>query len=172
MRVRPAGPGKPTFAYPTFEQRLRAAELLAKKLVPDMTSTEITGPEGGPIELSDASAVVAAREIAIALETVRRRNEAKRAGIGQADEPRPAIDVTPAIVGSHGSVPQAGAMPHAEPEPEGPQPDTVNGYRLEREHQYAGAWWRVIDPMTGLVCTRGSAYKLAAAAARSLAGRC
>ena len=38
------------YAYPSLEQRLRAAELLMKKILPDLTAAEVTGPDGGPIK--------------------------------------------------------------------------------------------------------------------------
>jgi hypothetical protein len=47
IRVGPQGrPGGPTYAYPSLEQRLRAAELLMRKILPDLTSAEITGAAG------------------------------------------------------------------------------------------------------------------------------
>src|SRR5260370_34328008 len=39
-----AGPGKPAYSYPSLEQRLHAAELLLKKVLPDLTATESAGP--------------------------------------------------------------------------------------------------------------------------------
>jgi hypothetical protein len=46
IRIGPqAGPGEPTYAYPSMEQRLRAAELL-KKILPDLTASEVSGPGG------------------------------------------------------------------------------------------------------------------------------
>jgi hypothetical protein len=45
IRVGPQGdPGAPAYAYPSLEQRLRAAELLMKKILPDLTAAEVTGP--------------------------------------------------------------------------------------------------------------------------------
>lgn len=46
-----ASPGakKREVAYPTLDQRLRAAEILAKKVIPDLRSVEASGPDGGPI---------------------------------------------------------------------------------------------------------------------------
>src|SRR5262252_8364406 len=52
VRIGPqAGPGLPTYAYPSLEQRLRAAELLMKKILPDLTAAEVTGPGGGPLQV-------------------------------------------------------------------------------------------------------------------------
>lgn len=36
--------------------RLRAIEVLLKKSLPDLTSTALTGPDGGPIEIEDTGA--------------------------------------------------------------------------------------------------------------------
>ena len=46
-----ASPGseKRESAYPTLDQRLRAAEILARKIVPDMKSVEASGPDGGDL---------------------------------------------------------------------------------------------------------------------------
>jgi hypothetical protein len=50
IRVGPqAGPLDAQFVYPSVEQRLRAAELLVKKILPDLTSSEITGANGSPL---------------------------------------------------------------------------------------------------------------------------
>jgi hypothetical protein len=47
IRIGPqAGPDKPTYAYPTVEQRIRVAELLVKEILPDLTANEVTGPGG------------------------------------------------------------------------------------------------------------------------------
>ena len=51
VRIGPqGGPGEAAYAYPSLEQRLRAAELLMKKILPDLTAAEVTGPDGGPIK--------------------------------------------------------------------------------------------------------------------------
>ena len=53
VRVGPqAGPGEPEYIYPTLEQRIEAAKILAKKLLPDMASHELSGPEGSPVTVS------------------------------------------------------------------------------------------------------------------------
>ena len=52
IRIGPqAGPGEAGYAYPSLEQRLRAAELLMKKILPDLTAAEVTGPGGGPLQV-------------------------------------------------------------------------------------------------------------------------
>jgi hypothetical protein len=52
VRIGPqAGPGEAAYAYPSLEQRLRAAELLMKKILPDLTTAEVTGPGGGPLQV-------------------------------------------------------------------------------------------------------------------------
>src|SRR6516162_11099230 len=38
IRIGPHGPGEPSYAYPSLEQRLLAAELLMKKILPDLTA--------------------------------------------------------------------------------------------------------------------------------------
>ena len=35
-----------------MDQRLRAAEILARKTVPDLKSQELTGKDGGPVALT------------------------------------------------------------------------------------------------------------------------
>src|SRR6516165_1393868 len=52
IRIGPqAGPGEAAYAYPSLEQRLRAAELLMKKILPDLTAAEVTGADGGPVRI-------------------------------------------------------------------------------------------------------------------------
>ena len=45
------GPGakKRTFWYPTGEQRISAAQTLARKVLPDMKAVELAGPNGEPM---------------------------------------------------------------------------------------------------------------------------
>ncbi len=49
-----AEPGgkKRTHVFPTMDQRLRAAEILSRKVLPDLKSTELTGKDGGPVALT------------------------------------------------------------------------------------------------------------------------
>src|SRR5215472_15385635 len=52
VRIGPqAGPGEAAYAYPSLEQRLRAAELLMKKILRDLTAAAVTGPGGGPLQV-------------------------------------------------------------------------------------------------------------------------
>jgi hypothetical protein len=44
-----AGPGKVAFAYPSLEQRIKAAELLVRKVLPDLSASEVTGKDGEPL---------------------------------------------------------------------------------------------------------------------------
>ncbi len=48
------GPGdaKRTHVFPTMDQRLRAAEILSRKVLPDLKTTELTGKDGGPVALT------------------------------------------------------------------------------------------------------------------------
>ncbi len=46
------GDAKRTHVFPTVDQRLRAAEILSKKVLPDLRSTELTGKDGGPVALT------------------------------------------------------------------------------------------------------------------------
>ena len=46
------GAAKPTHVYPTMDQRLRAAEILARKVTPDLKSQELTGKDGGPVAVT------------------------------------------------------------------------------------------------------------------------
>ncbi len=51
VRVGPqAGPGEPEYVYPTLQDRISAARVLISKVAPDIKATEISGPDGGPIE--------------------------------------------------------------------------------------------------------------------------
>ena len=57
IRIGPqGGPGEAAYAYPSLEQRLRAAELLMKKILPDLTAAEVTGADGGPIKTEQSYA--------------------------------------------------------------------------------------------------------------------
>ena len=49
-----AEPGgkKRTHVFPTMDQRLRAAEILSRKVLPDLKTTELTGKDGGPVALT------------------------------------------------------------------------------------------------------------------------
>ena len=63
--VRMAGPtGKQGWHYPDWADRKWAAELVARKLVPDVSAAEISGPDGGVIQsqhlIHEASARVVA----------------------------------------------------------------------------------------------------------------
>lgn len=46
------GDRKRTHVFPTMDQRLRAAEILARKCLPDLKATELTGKDGGAVELT------------------------------------------------------------------------------------------------------------------------
>ncbi len=37
--------------YPTIDQRLNAARILAQKIVPDMKAVEVSGPQGEPLSV-------------------------------------------------------------------------------------------------------------------------
>ena len=46
------GDGKRTHCFPTLDQRIRAAEVLSRKCLPDLKATELTGKDGGAVALS------------------------------------------------------------------------------------------------------------------------
>ena len=46
------GDNKRAHVFPTLDQRLRAAEILSRKTVPDLKSQELTGKDGAPIALT------------------------------------------------------------------------------------------------------------------------
>ena len=46
------GDNKRTYIYPTLDQSLRAAEILSRKVLPDLKATEVTGKDGGPVALT------------------------------------------------------------------------------------------------------------------------
>ncbi len=48
--VRMAGPtGKQVWRYPDWADRRWAIELVARKLIPDVSASEISGPDGAPL---------------------------------------------------------------------------------------------------------------------------
>ncbi len=46
------GDRKRTHVFPSMDQRLRAAEILSRKVLPDLKATEVTGKDGGPVALT------------------------------------------------------------------------------------------------------------------------
>ncbi len=54
-----AAPGdcKRTHVFPSLDQRLRAAEILSRKVLPDLKSQELTGKDGGPVTISHEQAI-------------------------------------------------------------------------------------------------------------------
>ena len=46
------GDGKRTHVFPTMDQRIRAAEVLSRKCLPDLKATELTGKDGAPVALT------------------------------------------------------------------------------------------------------------------------
>ncbi len=46
------GDNKRVYIYPTLDQSLRAAEILSRKVLPDLKSTELTGKDGGAVALT------------------------------------------------------------------------------------------------------------------------
>ena len=46
------GDAKRTHCFPTLDQRIRAAEVLSRKCLPDLKATELTGKDGGAVALS------------------------------------------------------------------------------------------------------------------------
>lgn len=68
VRVGPqAGPGPVEWQYPSLDQRVKAANTLLSKLLPDLKATELSGPNGGPVQTDNvtrADPVPAAMRIA------------------------------------------------------------------------------------------------------------
>ena len=46
------GGKKRIHVFPSLDQRIRAAEVLSRKVLPDLKATELTGKDGGPIGLT------------------------------------------------------------------------------------------------------------------------
>ncbi len=46
------GDRKRTHVFPSMDQRLRAAEILSRKVLPDLRATELTGKDGGAVALT------------------------------------------------------------------------------------------------------------------------
>jgi hypothetical protein len=95
IRIGPqAGPGEAAYAYPSLEQRLRAAELLMKKILPDLTAAEVTGADGGPVRIErslSALGDLSDEELAF-LEGIVRRRARDAADDGAGDEGNAADD--------------------------------------------------------------------------------
>ncbi len=51
------GDSKRTHVFPSLDQRLRAAEILSRKVLPDLKSQELTGKDGGPVTISHEQAI-------------------------------------------------------------------------------------------------------------------
>ena len=76
------------YAYPSLEQRLRAAELLMKKILPDLTAAEVTGADGGPVRIErslSALGDLSDEELAF-LEGIVRRRACDAADDGAGDD--------------------------------------------------------------------------------------
>lgn len=84
---------------PTVSERMRAAETLARKLLPDLAATTITGANGGPVDITAGSVTPfdLARRIAFALaqgiEAKEAEHAARPAHVLQV--PTPIIDAAP-----------------------------------------------------------------------------
>ncbi len=46
------GDSKRAHVFPSLDQRLRAAEILSRKVLPDLKSQELTGKDGGPMAVT------------------------------------------------------------------------------------------------------------------------
>jgi hypothetical protein len=80
IRVGPqGGPGKASFCYPSMEQRLEASKILAKKIVADLQSNEITGPGGTPLNPAVDYEALVDRTATKALALIDKVNEKHRA---------------------------------------------------------------------------------------------
>ena len=76
IRVGPqAGPQEAIWAYPSIEQRIKASELLVRKILPDLTAAELTGPGGAPLVRAQ---VVDVRDIAATAIELLERARARR----------------------------------------------------------------------------------------------
>jgi hypothetical protein len=89
-----AGPGKPAYSYPSLEQRLRAAELLLKKVLPDLAANELTAKDGEPLIPNPVSDLDLARWVAFVLASGQRQ-------LDQQGEPaKSAMPIEPPKVGA------------------------------------------------------------------------
>ncbi len=52
------GDSKRTHVFPSLDQRLRAAEILSRKVLPDLKSQELTGKDGGPVTITHEQAIM------------------------------------------------------------------------------------------------------------------
>jgi len=69
-QLRVSGPtGKPLWRFPTMGERLRALELILKKVVPDLQATQLTGPDNAPI-IPDPPGPVDTRQLARSILTL------------------------------------------------------------------------------------------------------
>lgn len=79
---------------PTMQERMRAAETITRKLLPDLAATALTGRDGGPIAIDRTSGlpedIESARQIAFILA----RSDVQLAPLLDEGEQRPLRDVT------------------------------------------------------------------------------
>ena len=52
MRADEIGGKKQVAVFPTLDQSIRAAEILSRKVLPDLKATELTGKDGGAVALT------------------------------------------------------------------------------------------------------------------------
>jgi len=68
VRIGPqGGPGEPEYRYPTFNERMRAAETLLPYIAPKMANLQVTGEDGGPIEHEHTHTDATPRQLASAV---------------------------------------------------------------------------------------------------------
>lgn len=133
---------------PTVSERMRAAETLARKLLPDLAATTITGANGGPVDVAAAAVTPyeLAHRIAFALaQGVEAVKEAERSQAAPVHVPAPIINASPVSA---------------------PEPQTVGDYEISFAESLPGdrERWAIRDCAGRLV---GTAFGREAAALKA-----
>ena len=97
IRVGPqAGPEKPEYQYPSLQERIAAAKTLLSKIVPDLKSQELSGPDGTPLQFQrnpdEVSDTEIARRIVWILTQAAPRNKTPHTTMLPSEPPREAIE--------------------------------------------------------------------------------
>lgn len=139
---------------PTVAERMRAAETLARKLLPDLAATTITGANGGPVSVSESSVtpVELARRVAFML--AQGVDDAQEASRAYTAPTAPTHDTVPVAVND--------AAPTIDHEPQ-----AVSGYEISFAESLPGdrERWAIRDRAGRLV---GTAFGREAAAIKAM----
>ena len=82
--------------YPSLADRATAARVLLAKVLPDMKATEITGADGGAVEITTDNGLAPMAEVARRLSFIMASGDAA-AGVTVETQPLPALESAPAM---------------------------------------------------------------------------